>query len=820
MQRLRRSVIALTSAAFLAAQPLGALAQSVPGADGAAATMPSTTFAPPTTGPSTQPVTFAFNFTDAPVDTVLRFLSDKGNVTVVRKIPVTGKVTIFHNDAVTTDRAIQLLNTVLKSSGATGYRQGDVLYIVSFSEASLAPVPTYTGQDWQSIPENDDIRTQIIPCASVDAVRLKTDLQPMISTDAKFASNAASNSLIITDTSARVRRVVQIVSTLDKSKTLDSDLQVVQLKYADATAAAKIVMDIFAPTTTGQQGGVAPAGFNFGGAFGGGGGGRGGRGGAGAFGGGGAAGAAGGANAADSGITGKVIASADTHTNSVVVTGPKETVAIIKTMLSEIDHAPFDESTFFIYRVKNGQAIDMQATLNSLFSTSGGGGGGTNRGGTTANGGRTTGASGFGGGGGGGGGLGGGGGGGRGGGGGGTGGGGGGSTFGGALGGANTINRNATNTGGGGGGRGGLGGGTGGTGGAGGTQGAFSDLINQVYVVADSDTNSLLVATTSKLQDKVRQVIEQLDRPVPQVLIKALIAEVTHSNTDDLGLDFSVLNLRPSGNGQRLVQNLGNAASSVVNGGMTVQLLEENLSATLHILQQQSRLDVLSRPYILTSDNQEANIQVGQEVPFITESRLDTNNNTINTIQYQSIGIILDVTPHINPEGLVIMDVAPQISSLTGQTVPIQAGVNAPVFDNRSANTRVGVRDGETIVIGGLMQDQKIQSVEKIPIVGDLPLIGPLFQHNNTQKSKTELLIFLTPHVAQAPDRLLPMSEDEMRGIKLTPSAVQPGVFQEQMKGMARGGSTSQPTVPPLTVPSSEGQSISTPEPQLPQGGK
>nr|MDP9173496.1 hypothetical protein [Planctomycetota bacterium] len=380
---------------------------------------------------------------------------------------------------------------------------------------------------------------------------------------------------------------------------------------------------------------------------------------------------------------------------------------------------------------------------------------------------------------------------------------------GGALG-SNVINRgNNNNT-----------GTRGGGGGAGSASGALSDLTGEVYVVADTDTNSLLIATATKYKDEVLKVIEQLDRPVPQVLIKCLIAEVTHDNTDDLGLDFSVLNLRPSGRGAGLVQNLGNAASSATNGGLTVQLLEQNLSATFHILQKQGKLDVLSRPYILTSDNQEANILVGQEVPFITESRLDTNNNTINTIQYQSIGIILDVIPHINPDGLVIMDVAPQISSLTGQTVPIQAGVNAPVFENRSANSRVGVKDGETIVIGGLMQDQKTQTVEKVPIVGDLPLIGPLFQHNNVDKTKTELLIFLTPHVAQVPDRLLPMSEDEMRGVKLTPSAVQPGVFQDHMVGMARGGSSTQPTVPSLAVPSSEGSSISTPEPQLPGSPK
>ena len=262
------------------------------------------------------------------------------------------------------------------------------------------------------------------------------------------------------------------------------------------------------------------------------------------------------------------------------------------------------------------------------------------------------------------------------------------------------------------------------------------------------------------------------------------------------------------------IQNLGLAAARATSGGMAVQVLENNLGATFHALAVDGKLDVLSRPYMLTSDNQEAVISVGQEVPFITESRLDTNDNTINTIQYQNIGIILDVTPHINPEGLVVMDIYPQISSLTGQTVPIQSGVNAPVFRDRYATARVAINDGQTIVIGGLMQDQKTQTVNKIPLLGDIPVIGPIFQNNSTDKQKTELLIFMTPHVAKLPDKLHAMSQDEVNGLKLTPNAVDPGVFQEHMRSMERGGPSTQPA---LVVPQPTTRSSDTSlEPALP----
>jgi type II secretory pathway component GspD/PulD (secretin) len=147
----------------------------------------------------------------------------------------------------------------------------------------------------------------------------------------------------------------------------------------------------------------------------------------------------------------------------------------------------------------------------------------------------------------------------------------------------------------------------------------------------------------------------------------------------------------------------------------------------------------------------------------------------------------VDVTPHINPDGQVILDVQPEISALTTQTVNIGQGISPPVISDRSASTRVGIRDGQTIVIGGLMQDQKTLTRSKIPILGDIPLLGYIFGRTEVGSTKTELLIFLTPHVALMPDALNPMSQDELQGTKLTPNAVAPGRFEEHMQGMRRG---------------------------------
>jgi hypothetical protein len=196
---------------------------------------------------------------------------------------------------------------------------------------------------------------------------------------------------------------------------------------------------------------------------------------------------------------------------------------------------------------------------------------------------------------------------------------------------------------------------------------------------------------------------------------------------------------------------------------------------------------VLSRPYILASDNQLASITVGQEVPFIDSSRITDAGQTINTIQYRDVGILLDVIPHINPDGLVIMDVAPEISTLTTSTVQISELVSAPVINKRSAQSRVGVRTGQTIVIGGLMEDRVNETISKVPLLGDIPGLGELFKRRQKTRTKTELLIFLTPHVASDPSVLPGMSEDETRGTQLVPRAIDEDAYRDHQEGLRRG---------------------------------
>jgi general secretion pathway protein D len=206
-------------------------------------------------------------------------------------------------------------------------------------------------------------------------------------------------------------------------------------------------------------------------------------------------------------------------------------------------------------------------------------------------------------------------------------------------------------------------------------------------------------------------------------------------------------------------------------GAGLYQIISTDYQATIRAIAQAGKLEVLSRPSILARNNQQAVITVGQSVPLITNVRFDTFGNAINSVQYQNVGIILRVTPFITSDGLVEMIVAPEISSLAEQTIPISDGASAPVINLRSADTVVVTPDGQTVIIGGLMQNSKAQTDSKIPFLGDIPLLGNLFKRKMKNQTKTELVIFLTPHIVMDPTQLAGVTAQERARTELGPKA-------------------------------------------------
>jgi general secretion pathway protein D len=193
---------------------------------------------------------------------------------------------------------------------------------------------------------------------------------------------------------------------------------------------------------------------------------------------------------------------------------------------------------------------------------------------------------------------------------------------------------------------------------------------------------------------------------------------------------------------------------------------------------QAGKLEVLSRPTILARNNQQALITVGQRVPLITGVSYTQYGQPINSYAYQDVGIILRVTPFITSDGMVEMIVAPEISNLSDTTVNIAEGTNGvgqvglPVINTRSADTVVVTPDGQTVVIGGLMQKLKTETISKIPLLGDIPLLGAAFRRKVSNDVKTELLIFLTPQIVQTGPQLAALREQERGHLQITPGSI------------------------------------------------
>ncbi|HPW91370.1 MAG: hypothetical protein KA117_08155 [Verrucomicrobia bacterium] len=345
-----------------------------------------------------------------------------------------------------------------------------------------------------------------------------------------------------------------------------------------------------------------------------------------------------------------------------------------------------------------------------------------------------------------------------------------------------------------------VGGAPGGAGARGGMSGSSTSrqypnntTIGDAYFSIDPETRRVVYIADEATAQQISRVLTNLDRPKPQVLIKVVFLEVSHTRASDIGLeggwgrqnmsgtvqDASAVNgFGLSGLSTSVGTNLNrfgqpfssfSAASPISqNGAGLYQILGQDYQVTLRAIAQAGNAKVLSRPSILARNNQPATITVGQQVPLITGVRYDNYGNTINSVTYRDVGVILNVTPFITADGLVQMIVSPEISSVNfTATTQISAGVNAPTIDIRSADTVVVTADGQTVIIGGLINSTKARSDTKIPVLGDIPLLGNLFKRQQRSSNLNELLIFLTPHIVQAPTELAALTARERENSKV-----------------------------------------------------
>jgi general secretion pathway protein D len=268
------------------------------------------------------------------------------------------------------------------------------------------------------------------------------------------------------------------------------------------------------------------------------------------------------------------------------------------------------------------------------------------------------------------------------------------------------------------------------------------------------------------------------------VLVRVLVAEVTIEKGLDVGVELQ--GFKPSGStGDSRTFSSFDIFDSTL--GMNGYLLEStDFRAAVRALASDTRFDVLSRPYILTTDNQQATVNVSQEVPIINGSRTDSNNNVTTTFDRRDVGIILKVTPQINSAGRVVLDVNQELSALSDTGIPIAPDVKSPIINQRTMTTRVVVDHGQTAVVGGLVKDSLSETVRKVPLLGDIPLLGWFFRRTVRTKSQTELLVFLTPQVVDDPSGLADLSRQLRSEMQRLDAAVEPDLLQRHLDQLAR----------------------------------
>ena len=299
--------------------------------------------------------------------------------------------------------------------------------------------------------------------------------------------------------------------------------------------------------------------------------------------------------------------------------------------------------------------------------------------------------------------------------------------------------------------------------------GAFEATEN-IQVTAHGGTNSLIIAASAQDFEVIAEIIEKLDIVREQVLVEMLIMEVSEDSLKEIGIDWATLDEAVESSVRGFGATNFGPRVDFVNGdleGLAVGAWKGSgsdvrIGAILHALEKQSGVNILSTPHITTSNHSKAKIIVGENRAFVTQSRITETVDlitptVIKTFEYKDVGISLEITPHISQSGLVRLEINSEFSKLIEDVAT--SSIDTPTTAKRQAETIVSMNSGSTIVIGGLIRDDKTTIEKKIPLAGDLPVVGGLFRFQKDRLQKTNLLIFITPHVLSSQEDLEQITE-------------------------------------------------------------
>ncbi|MFG0306826.1 MAG: secretin N-terminal domain-containing protein [Phycisphaerales bacterium JB040] len=288
----------------------------------------------------------------------------------------------------------------------------------------------------------------------------------------------------------------------------------------------------------------------------------------------------------------------------------------------------------------------------------------------------------------------------------------------------------------------------------------LAQLEREVTIVGDPSSNKLVISASPRYVDAVTNIIQELDAAPPQVMIQVLLAEVTLDASGQWGADLNVggIVVESSINGTTITESsiggdnysfgalAAGAGVATAFGVPNLAIASSDFGLLIRALQAQGKLEVLSRPQVQVANNSTANIQVGEDVT-VPVGTVQSGDLLRAETERREVGIILEVTPTISSDGFVRMDISPEISSVSDRATQIDENFEVPIITQRRLSTTVAVNDGQSVVIGGLIQTSQSTRETKVPLLGDIPLIGGLFRSDSEERIKTELLIILTPYV-------------------------------------------------------------------------
>ncbi len=698
------------------------------------------------------------DFQDVELPTLVKFVSEITGRNFLLDDRVRGKVSVISPTKITVSEAYRVFQSVLQVKGFTLVDTGPVVKIVPTKDLKGNALPVEAGVERPSGP-GETFVTRIIPLVHLEASGAATLLQPLVARDGLISAYTPTNSLIVVDSAANIDRLLELIADLDVPGQ-ERTVEVIPLRHAFADELASILADALEGEGAKPRAGTATSRV--------------------------------GALAKSTSARRTTVGSAtptlkvvpEIRSNSLVLIGSRYEIRQARSLIDQLD-MPLPQGTgrINVVRLRHADASDLVQVIADLLGTSvslpqrrqlpgrpvssrerGLGASGLGAGRLTGSGlglGR-------------------------------------GSRSG--LGGAGPRRSVSGPT-------------AAARGGSAGTGGSALELEGEVRVTADPATNSLLISADPRDFATLRDVIDQLDVPRRQVLVEAIIFEITLDRARELGIELqgatSMLNGKGIGIARTSFSNLGALSSAVTGGGpealnsisglLAAVVSQQNVvlpdgtevpaaMALLSALESDTDINVLSAPTILTSDNEEAEIIVAQNVPFVTSRATDQTNlaNTFSNIDRRDVGITLRITPQITAGGQVRLFVFQEVSALveTSETQVLQLG---PTTTVRSASTTVVVGNDETVAIGGLISDRLSSSRSGVPYLSSIPVVGNFFRFDRKRKNKVNLIILLTPHVVETRADLRRASSEQKR------------LFREARRGRTRfaGTRAAQPRPPP-----------------------